>query len=547
MAEELNGPAFLSWEDYWAIAVRRRWWIILSVFLVWGMVWGLSWLLPSTYQSEALILLEQQKVPDQFVMPNVSASLQDRIQSISQQVLSRTRLQATIDRFHLYSRNNRISILHKSRDPVELMRDDISIELVRAPGHPGEFTAFKMRYSADSPGVAQQVNIELTSLFVKENVEAQQQLSEDTTSFLENQLADARVKMEKQEAKVAAFKAKHLGELPSQLESNVQILVGIQAQLLSTAQALDASRRQKLYMESLLQQNQSRASLDSGSSATGDVTGDSTITTSASADKDLPGLRLRLRDLQSRYTESHPDVVALKDKIAKAEKLKKSVEDEINGSLRSSKITNSADPATNDELEPTASPSMTQLQSQLRANQMEIENYQQHERDLESQASSYRTRLNMTPETEQELTDISRGYEESKSNYNSLMQKQMQSQLATSLEEHQKGEQFRIVDPPSLPNKPSTPNHFKVSLVGLALGIALGLGIATLLEFTDVRVRKEKDLVGIVPVSVLVGIPHLSTPGETRSRVFRRRTELGAATAMVILIVLGNLYAFVKG
>jgi capsular polysaccharide biosynthesis protein len=123
----------------------------------------------------------------------------------------------------------------------------------------------------------------------------------------------------------------------------------------------------------------------------------------------------------------------------------------------------------------------------------------------------------------------------------------MQSQLATNLEQRQKGEQFRILDPPSLPNKPSAPNHFKVSLVGLALGIALGLGIAAIIEFTDVRVRKEKDLVGIVPVSVLVGIPHLSTPSETRSRVLRWRTELGAATAIVILIVLGNLYAFVKG
>ena len=190
---------------------------------------------------------------------------------------------------------------------------------------------------------------------------------------------------------------------------------------------------------------------------------------------------------------------------------------------------------------------MMQLLSQLRANQLEIENYQEHQRDLESQASSYRARLNLTPETEQELTDISRGYEESKTNYNSLLQKQMQSQLATSLEQRQKGEQFRIVDPPSLPNKPSAPNHFKVSLVGLALGIALGLGIAAIIEFTDVRVRKEKDLVGIVPVSVLVGIPHLSTPSETRSRVLRWRTELGAATALVVLIVLGNLYAFIKG
>ena len=547
MAEELDQPVLFSWEEYWAIAVRRRWWILLSVFLAWGTVWGISWLLPSTYQSEALILLEQQKVPDQFVAPNVTDTLQDRVQSISQQILSRTRLQATIDRFHLYSKTDSLSILHKPRDPVEHMRSDISIELVRAPGNPGEFTAFKMRYSADSPQIAQQVNTELTSLFVKENVEAQQQLSEDTTSFLESQLADARDKMVEQEAKVAAFKAKHLGELPSQLESNVQILAGIQAQMQSAEQALDSARQQKLYMESLLRQYQSRASLDSGSSGNAGVTGDSTITSGTSIEKELLALRLRLQDLQSRYTESHPDVIALKDKIAKTEKMQKPIEDESAGNLATSKMTNPASPAANEELQRDSSPSMMQLLSQLRANQLEIENYQEHQRDLESQASSYRARLNLTPETEQELTDISRGYEESKTNYNSLLQKQMQSQLATSLEQRQKGEQFRIVDPPSLPNKPSAPNHFKVSLVGLALGTALGLGLAALFEFTDIRVRKEKDLIGIVPVSVLVGIPHLSTPGESRSRVLRWRTELGAAAALVVLIVLGNLYAFIKG
>jgi succinoglycan biosynthesis transport protein ExoP len=544
LAKELDDQVFLSWQEYWAIAVRRRWWILLSVFLAWGTVWGLSWLMPSTYQSEAMILLEQQKVPDQFVAPNVSDSLQDRVQSISQQILSRTRLQATIDRFHLYSRNNSLNFLHKSRDPVELMRDDITIELVRAPGHPGEFTAFKMRYAAESPKVAQQVNNELTSLFVQENVEAQQQLSEDTTSFLKSQLADARTKMEEQEAKVAAFKAKHLGELPTQIESNVQILAGIQGQLQSTERALDAARQQKLYMESLLQQYQSRAS--QGGSEIGGVLGDPTGTTSDALDKEILTLHLRLQDLQTRYTESHPDVVALKVKIAEAEKLKTSGGDEAVGNSKNGNAANPAVPA-NEKPQRNSSPSMMQLQSQLKANQLEIENYQKQERDLESQASSYRSRLNMTPETEQELTDISRGYEESKSNYTSLLQKQMQSQLATNLEQRQKGEQFRILDPPSLPNKPSAPNHFKVSLVGLALGIALGLGIAAIIEFTDVRVRKEKDLVGIVPVSVLVGIPHLSTPSETRSRVLRWRTELGAATAIVILIVLGNLYAFVKG
>src|ERR1700730_8949044 len=104
MPDELDDQVPRSLEDYGAIAFRRRWWILLPLFLTWAAVWGVSWLVPSTYQSEALILVEQQKVPDQFVAPNVTNNLQERLQSMTQQILSRTRLRATIDRFHLYSR-----------------------------------------------------------------------------------------------------------------------------------------------------------------------------------------------------------------------------------------------------------------------------------------------------------------------------------------------------------------------------------------------------------------------------------------------------------
>ena len=173
MPDELDDFAFRSWEDYWAIALRRRWWILVPLFLVWAMVWGVSWLLPSTYQSEALILVEQQKVPDQYVVPNVTSDLQERLQSITEQTLSRTRLRGTIDRFHLYSRPHGLSGLLKSGDPVEQMRKDIKIDLVEAPGRPGEFAAFKMRYSAGSPELARKVNSELTTLFIDENVKAQ--------------------------------------------------------------------------------------------------------------------------------------------------------------------------------------------------------------------------------------------------------------------------------------------------------------------------------------------------------------------------------------
>jgi succinoglycan biosynthesis transport protein ExoP len=534
--KERVAPTF---EELWGVVCRRRRWILLSLFTCWLIIWAGSWLLPATYQSDALILVEQQKVAEQYVVPNVTVSLQDRLQSMTQQILSRTRLQATIDRFHLYPPHRGLSGLLGSGDPVEEMRKDTKIELVQAPGHPGELTAFKIHYSARTPELAQQVNSELTSLFIEENLKSQQQLSESTTSFLEIQLADARGKLEEQEAKVRAFKAKHFGDLPSQLTTNVEILSSLQAQLQNTQRALDTAKQQNLYLESLLQEYQSLQ--------TGLGSGDSAVASPEALDKDLLNLRRRLTEDRSRYTDDYPDVAVLKDTIVKTEKLKKEIDDEIAANQKTGNTTSGADPTAAAVLHRGSPTPMMQIQSQLKANELEMQNYQKHEKELESQITVYQTRLNTTPETEQELAEVSRGYEESKSNYNSLLGKQNQSQLATSLERRQQGEQFSILDPPSLPDKPSTPNHFLLSLGGLVLGIVVGFGWTALLELTNARVRQEKDLEEFAPARVLVGIPHLSTPDEDRMHVRVRRIELCAAVAMVILILFGNFYAFYKG
>jgi polysaccharide chain length determinant protein (PEP-CTERM system associated) len=538
MVDELNEQPQRSIADYWAIAVRRRWWLLLPLFLGWLLVWSAGWLLPATYQSDALILVEQQKIPEQYVVPNVTVSLQDRLQSMTQQILSRTRLQATIDRFHLYPRPTGMQRLFGSADPVEQMRKDIQIELVQPPGHPNELTAFKIRYSAGSPELAQQVNTELTGAFIDENLKSQQQLSESTTAFLANELAAARVKLEEQEAKVRLFKAQHLGDLPSQLESNVQILSGLQGQLQAIQRALDGAKQQKLYLESLLQQYESvQAGLN---------TGDATSTPPEALEKELEELRRRLADARSLYTDNHPDVVALKDEIAKTEKLKKQIEDEIAANQQAQKPADKATPSTAGTKQGTPT-SMMQIQSQLKANQLEIQNYQEREKALELQISAYQARLNLTPATEQQMAEISRGYEESKTNYNSLLQKQLQSQLATSLENRQQGEQFRVIDPASYPAKPSAPNHLLVSLGGLMFGLAVGFGLTVVLEMTDVRIRSEKDLKDILPARVLVGIPHLSTADEDREQTRAKLMEIGALTAAAILMLVGNLYSFLKG
>jgi succinoglycan biosynthesis transport protein ExoP len=417
------------------------------------------------------------------------------------------------------------------------MRNDIKIELIGSPGYRGELVTFKIHYTADTPELAQQVNSELTSLFINENVKAQRQLSENTTAFLGKELEDARTKMEEQQNLVAGYRGRHAGNLPSQLQSNVQILAGLQSQLAATQHALDASTQQKTYLESLLQQYQS---------AQASLGGDSNGVSTQSLDKELQDLRLQLQGLRSRYTDGHPDIVTLKDKIAKAEALKKETEAEIVANHQTSKATNVIDFSAAD-LQRGAPTTMMQIQSQLKANQLEIQNEQQNAKNLEAQTAEYQTRLNMTPQTEQELAVVSRGFDEAQANYNSLLQKQTQSQLATSLGNQQQGQQFRIIDPPKLPDKPSAPNRFLISLIGLSLGIVSGLGLATFMEFTDVRFRHEKDLEGILPARLLVGIPRLSTPEEDHARLVSRFLECGAAAVVTILIFVGNLYTYYNG
>jgi polysaccharide chain length determinant protein (PEP-CTERM system associated) len=419
------------------------------------------------------------------------------------------------------------------------MRKDISIDLVDSASRPGQLSAFKIDYSARSPQLAEQVNSELTSLFIEENLKLQQQLSESTTSFLQTQLVEARKRLEEQEAKVRAFKAEHLGNLPSQAETNVQILSGLQSQLLDTRRALDGTKQNKLYLESLQQQYQTAQTTKSASGSSASAV--------EAMEAELSDLRHQLEELRARRTDEHPDVIALKNRISEKEKQKKDLEAQQSAHPEASRAMTTADSAGKEEAKNGAPTSMMQVQSQLKAVNLEIENYEQHVKELESQILSYETRLNLTPQTEQELADVSRGYEESKANYNSLLQKQDQSQLATSLEQRQQGEQFRILDPPSLPNRPSSPNHLLVSLGGLVVGAFLGFGLVVLLETMNEVVRREEDLEGIIPARVLVAVPHLNMPGEDKTNKTFRRLEIGTATIMALLILAGNLYAFYKG
>ena len=207
--------------EYIDLVRRRRWLLLIPLFSVWLLVWVATWFLPSVYRSGTLILVEQPAVPEKLVPTNVTDDLQSRLDSITQQILCRTRLMGIIEQLDLYPKlRARVS----PDEVVERMRKDIEIELVRSADK-DRLSAFNVYYQSDNPRVAQEVTTELTNLFISENLEARRKASENTTNFFESQLNEARQKLAQQEERVRQFKDQHLGELPGQLQTNLQILL----------------------------------------------------------------------------------------------------------------------------------------------------------------------------------------------------------------------------------------------------------------------------------------------------------------------------------
>jgi polysaccharide biosynthesis transport protein len=518
---------------YLNLVRRRHIYFLVPLGLGFLLVWGASWVLPPRYKSTTLILVEQPTMPKNYVEPNVNDDLQDRLQSITQQILSRTRLLLIIDKLHLYD-GKRKEITPD--DKVGLMRKDIDIELVH-DSNGDKITAFKVSYSARDPHVAQTVTSELTDLFINENLKVRQQESEDTTQFIASQLENARASLADQEGKVRQFEGQHEGSLPTQQASNLQILSGLQSQLQNEQDALNAAKQQRVYLESLVEQYRSLHTTTPSRAADGTPTGLPGI------DLELEGLKSKLADLSSRYTDSYPDVHNLKIEIAKTEKRR----DELIASLKNKRNSggqSNESNASHETVDPTLGAPMVQLQGQLQQNQAEITNREQAISGLKARVNSYQERLNEEPTIEQQLADLNRGYDQSKANYDDLLRKKNESSMATSMEQMQQGERFTMLDPPSLPVKPDFPNRLKFSGIGLGVGLALGLVLAGGFEFMDDRLHTEKEIKSLLPIAVISEIPEVSNPSEIRTG--RMRVVLGWSMAVLVVgtILAGSAFSY---
>jgi polysaccharide biosynthesis transport protein len=532
MEEELQESSQLpEFSEIKGIVRRRRWQFLIPFFVGWLLVWGAGWLIPSTYRSGTLILVEQPSVPEKYVVSNIDIDIQHQLDSITQQILSRTRLLRIIDDLGLYAKDRK----HKNPDDlVETMRKDIDIEL--SHGDDKKLSAFNIYYQSRDPKMAQMATSELANLFITENLEQRQERSENTTKFLQDQLEQARANLEEQEAKLRQFKDQHPGELPSQTQGNLQILAGLQNQVQANQEALNRAKQQNTYLESLI--NQYRA-MDHGSKPGGG----SGPTPLADIDKELERLKQQLADLTARYTEKHPDVRKTKGQIAQTEEMRAKVVADMKNRAKDA----SSEPAdTAASLDPKSAP-LLELESQLKANRLEIANREAEVKDEQSRVNQYQARLNMAPVMEQQFADVTRDYEQSKTDYESLLAKKNQSEMSTDLEKTQQGEHFRMLDPPNLPVKPYKPNRLLLCGAGLGVGIVLGGGLAFGQEKLSGKIYSEREIKKLIPYDIIAEIPTIESPEEQSSH--RRGAWLAGATAVIIVgfILLGSAVTYLYG
>jgi len=498
----------LSLDDYLAILRRRRWVILIPALLGPLLAYSISLAIPNRYTSQTLVLVEHQKVPETYVKSVVTDDLSTRLSTMQEQILSRTRLQPIIERFGLYKRDaSKVPM----EDLVARLRKDIKITPVTTITRSSEgLPGFSISVEASDARTAQQICAEITSMFMAENLQAREQHAEGTTQFLRKQLEEAKAKLDEQDGKLAAFKSRYIGQLPGQEQANLNLLMGFNTQLEAVTQVLNRTQQDKIYMESLLSQQLAAWQASQ--------TGNNPET----LEQQLAKLQNELVTLEARYTNNHPDVIKLKNDIAQ---LKKKIE-QANAEAKEK-------PADRNQKARLAEPAeILQLRNQIYVAEETIREKSGEQEKLQEQVKTYQARVQLSPVVEEQYKQLTRDYETALAFYRDLLAKKSNSEMATDLERRQQGEQFLVMDPANLPEKPTLPNRPLFALGGLGGGLGLGLGITLLLEMRDKSLHTDHDIEFFLGLPTLAMVPWVGTNGKKTSRWSHRPAAAGeSATA----------------
>jgi len=480
-----------------AVLLRRKTIVIASMIL--GTMIGvyLARTIPPAYRSSTLIMVEQQQVPQSYVMPTDVTPVEKRLSTISQQIMSRTRLEKIIEDYNLYRSNNgpywtssSLGIINgfgpKGSDAqrgvtgkeelVERMRKDIEIKAIGEGGGKGD--AFSISYSSGDPYTAMQVTNTIASLFIEENSKTREQYAEDTAELLATELESSKKELENQDKAIKAFKETYMGRLPEQMDANLKTLDRLQMELASVQTSLKGAEERK----ALLEEQILNGSLNSG-------TGKAAIGSDPLV-AELARLNKELASLLSLYKESYPDVAITKSRIREVRRL-----------LDESK---KASPAIQ---EPEKEEGKSNDNAAIASIKSQIAVFKKQEAVIKDQIGTFQRRVEGTPEIEQMMANMMRDYEASKKNYQSLLEKKMNAKLAENMEKGKKGELFRIIDPANFPERPYKPDKRRIALSGLLGGTGIGIGMAFMLEIMTPVFRRPEDFIGVLNKPVLASVP----------------------------------------
>ena len=509
----------LDLSKYITILLKRKWWIIIT-FLV-AVIGGLTYLLvtPKLYEAETLILIQGPRVPEEIVNPIVISTVDDKLNTIYQQVTSRTNSEKIINAYGLYSSKPDMLIDQK----VMLFISRIKIDISKTGSRRNAVTsAFTISFQDEDRRKVMEVTNALADNYMDEHMQIRAEEAQGTSVFISDRLREIEDQLQEKEDDLKRYREKYMGGLPQQLETNWRILEGLRQQLDQYNSNLrDAENRKAAIIRDIALAKETGISIIDSSQRrrTGEM-------------YDLASLKKELEILQSRYTPNHPDVIRLKETIATLEKEKLEKK-------------NKTDEAPNEESMGVGVADLT-LKRQLEEIKLNISNLNAEIKETLLQIDKYQKLIEDTPKREQELVELNRNYNILSEKYNSYSNKQLDVGIAVDLEKVQKGEQFRIIDRAKIPGRPVKPDVKKIILMTLALGLGLGCGAAYLLEMMDTSYKTPDEAGNDLNIPVLASIPLLVTEKELQNKK-RREIFKGISVFLGFFIVVFGIFVTVKG
>ena len=553
--------------DYLSVLRRRKVWMIGTAALILMLALSVAFGLPAIYSSTATILIEQQTVPKDLVPTTVTSYADERIQVISQRVMTTANLSRIIKKFGLYPEQESIGAM------VAQMDEDIRLKTVSADvidpktGRSTRATiAFNVAYENRSPELAQKVAEELASLYLSENIKSRTRTTTETSTFLTEEANKLNAQITDLEAQLADFKQRNEGKLPELVQLNLQLMNRTEQELAETERKISAAVEKRVSLQSEL------AYLD----PQGPVFSEAGQRVLSAGDR-LQSLQAELVSVSARYSADHPDVrrlqkeidalkqqtgnvgirdqlatqlTAVRAELASTRERYSEQHPDVKRLLRSAtgleqrlKQARASSPVAPVSAQPN-NPAYIQTDARLKVANAELTSQRALAEKLRSKLAVYEDRLTQTPQVEREYLQLTRSYDSAQDRFKEITKKQMEAQLAQSLESESKGERFTLIEPPQLPIRPAKPNRFAIACLGIVFAIAGGIGSAVMSEALDTSIHGRQGVIEIVGRPPLAVIPNIAGGDDVPDRSIRRMLTIVAVVATV-LIALFCIHRFV--